>query len=474
MRALLTGAVTSHALRQCSSIATSPAAPSRATTSSGGASPQRLARWLARSAACASRRAAESVISAGRVSVNGVTISSVAHDVHPDSDKIALDGALIRAPRPVELYLAHKLPGELVSLSDPEGRPLFFDRLRAMGIPAGVKAVGRLDYASEGLLLLTNDGGVSRFLESPSSGVSRFYRLRVYGSPDSLARTVAAFRRGATVDGVAYRPADVRVLSTEEATKRFGSDAGGSSGGMTAPKSGQASSSSSSGASTESVFPEGSASSSGGPGRDRPAGGPRQNAWLQITLYEGKNREIRRVCEAHGLSVTRLVRVGFGPYSLSGLGRGDVLQIAHVPRWIREMRPQRVRHSFDRSSSSSSSSSTYNDRPERDPLLHRVDSLKDSGIIGSGSRTREEGGFQSSYRSRSVSRTDREDALTRPDRSQHRSFDNGMPSGRRKKSDYSKSTAGDGSAAAAHRESYPSPPLLRGLKTSWEVAEPRT
>ena len=221
---------------------------------------ERIAKHLARAGLC-SRREAERMIAAGRVAVDGHTLETPAFLV-PANSAITVDGKPIGAAKPAELWRYHKPPGLITSHDDPQGRPTVFASLpKDLG---RVLSVGRLDLASEGLLLLTNDGGLSRLLER--SDWLRRYRVRVYGQPD--AARLAALAKGITVDGVRY-------------------------GQITAVLDSQT-------------------------GR---------NAWLTLGLKEGKNREVRRVLEHMGLQVNRLIRTAYGPFQLGSLKRRDVAHI---------------------------------------------------------------------------------------------------------------------------------------------------
>ena len=221
---------------------------------------ERIAKHLARAGLC-SRREAERMIAAGRVAVDGHTLETPAFLVTANS-AITVDGKPIGAAKPAELWRYHKPPGLITSHDDPQGRPTVFASLpKDLG---RVLSVGRLDLASEGLLLLTNDGGLSRLLER--SDWLRRYRVRVYGQPD--AARLAALAKGITVDGVRY-------------------------GQITAVLDSQT-------------------------GR---------NAWLTLGLKEGKNREVRRVLEHMGLQVNRLIRTAYGPFQLGSLKRRDVAHI---------------------------------------------------------------------------------------------------------------------------------------------------
>ncbi len=229
----------------------------------------RIAKVLSR-AGVASRRDAERMIMEGRVSVNGQVVETPALNVGP-GDRISVDGSEIDPPDPVRIWLYHKPAGLVTTAKDEEGRETIFDHMPE-GLPY-VMPVGRLDLTSEGLLLLTNDGGVKRRLELPSTAWLRRYRVRVNGEPGEAA--LAAMRAGVTVDGVAYAPMEVRL--------------------------------------------------------DRQQGA---NAWLTVGLREGRNREIRRVMEHLGLRVNRLIRISYGPFQLGELAPGAVEEVR--PRVVRD------------------------------------------------------------------------------------------------------------------------------------------
>ncbi|MDA7428071.1 pseudouridine synthase [Primorskyibacter aestuariivivens] len=222
----------------------------------------RIAKVLAR-AGVASRREAERMIEAGRVSVNGEQITRAALNV-TDKDKITVDGKPLDAPEPPRLWLYHKPTGLVTTHKDEQGRATIFDDLPE-DMPR-VMSVGRLDLNSEGLLLLTNDGGIKRKLELPSTGWLRRYRVRVKGRPSD--EMLEPLRKGTHVDGTDYQPMIVSL--------------------------------------------------------DRQQGA---NAWLTVGLREGKNREIRRAMESIGLSVNRLIRVSYGPFQLGQLKAGAVEEV---------------------------------------------------------------------------------------------------------------------------------------------------
>ena len=222
----------------------------------------RIAKVIAR-AGIASRRDAEKIIEAGRVSVNGMSISSPALNVL-SSDRIVVDGKELRSPEPARLWLYHKPIGLVTTTRDEQGRTTIFDELPPE-LPR-VMSVGRLDLNSEGLLLLTNDGGLKRKLELPSTGWLRKYRVRVNGRPQE--KTFEPLRKGIVIEGEKFQPMQISI--------------------------------------------------------DRQQGA---NAWLTVGLREGKNREIRRAMEAVSLSVNRLLRGSNGPFQLGNLKSGEVEEV---------------------------------------------------------------------------------------------------------------------------------------------------
>ncbi|ETX29881.1 pseudouridine synthase [Roseivivax isoporae] len=229
----------------------------------------RIAKVIAR-AGLASRREAERLIEARRVTVNGTVIDSPALNV-TSADRITVDGRPLGAAEAPRLWRYHKPSGLVSTTRDEQGRPTIFDALPE-DMPR-VMSVGRLDLNSEGLLLLTNDGGIKRQLELPSTGWLRRYRVRVNGSPSDA--TFEPLRQGIEVDGIRFQPMIITL--------------------------------------------------------DRQQGA---NAWLTIGLREGKNREIRRAMADVGLSVNRLIRVSYGPFQLGQLGRGEVEEVR--PRIVRD------------------------------------------------------------------------------------------------------------------------------------------
>ncbi len=222
----------------------------------------RIAKVLARAGTC-SRRDAEKYIADGRVCVNGRRLDTPAFNVTA-KDHITVDDKPLAEPDPPRLWQFHKPTGLVTSARDPEGRPTVFQKLPA-SLPR-LNSVGRLDINTEGLLLLTNDGGLKRYLELPTTGWLRRYRVRAFGRADSAR--LAALKDGITLDGVTYRSIDV-VLERQQGS----------------------------------------------------------NVWLNVALREGKNREIKRVLEHLGMKVNRLIRLSFGPFQLGQLEAGCVEEI---------------------------------------------------------------------------------------------------------------------------------------------------
>lgn len=223
---------------------------------------ERIAKYLAR-AGVASRREAEKLIEQGIVTVNGETLTTPAVKVTPDMD-IRVDGTRIGRPERPRLWRFHKPDGLVTTHKDPQGRPTVFDAL-AGRLPR-VISVGRLDLTTEGLLLLTNDGGLARLLELPSTGWTRRYRVRAYGR--TTQRDLDALSDGVEIDGVQYGPIRARV--------------------------------------------------------DQVQGG---NSWITLSINEGKNREVRNVMRHLGLQVNRLIRTAYGPFQLGKLQKGAFEEI---------------------------------------------------------------------------------------------------------------------------------------------------
>ncbi len=207
-------------------------------------------------AGVASRRTAETLIVEGRVTVNGETVRELGSKADPDRDDIRVDGRRVKPPGRRRYILLNKPRGYITTRSDPEKRPTVIDLLTTGGVREYVYPVGRLDYDSEGLLLLTSDGELAEKLTHPRHGIGREYHVRIRGVPDD--RALARLRKGIALDGERTAPATVDIHKVVES-----------------------------------------------------AHGP--DAILSIVIYEGRNRQVRRMCEAVGHPVSRLKRVRIGP-----------------------------------------------------------------------------------------------------------------------------------------------------------------
>lgn len=258
---------------------TAPEAPGQDDASFDSTAGERVAKALAR-AGVASRRDVERLIEAGRVAINGRVLTTPAVKVAP-GDILTVDGAVVSNAEPTRMWRYHKPVGLVTTHKDPHERPTVFDALAASapGLPR-VISVGRLDLNSEGLLLLTNDGALARALELPATGWMRRYRARAHGRTDQAK--LDRLKDGITIDGVRYGPIEARLDKVKE-------------------------------------------------NRD---GTTPANVWITVALTEGKNREVRKVLEALGLKVNRLIRLSYGPFQLGVLGAGQVEEIG--PRVIRE------------------------------------------------------------------------------------------------------------------------------------------
>ena len=232
---------------------------------------ERVAKALAR-AGVASRREVERLIEAGRVAINGKVLTTPAIKVQP-GDFLTVDGQLVAEREPTRIFRYHKPTGLMTTHNDPKGRPTVFQSL-PKELPRLI-SVGRLDLNSEGLLLLTNDGELSRALETPSNAWVRRYRARAFG--DTTQAKLDTLKDGITVEGVKYGAIDTA--------------------------------------------------------HDKAGGG--KNIWIPVSLSEGKNREVRKVLEALGLKVNRLIRMSYGPFALGPLEAGQIEEVG--PRVIREL-----------------------------------------------------------------------------------------------------------------------------------------
>lgn len=227
---------------------------------------ERIAKLLAR-AGVASRREVERMIADGRVRLDDVVVETPA-TVLPDLRGVTVDGRAVRAAEPTRLFLFHKPSGLITAERDPNGKPTIYTALRN-ALPKGtprVMPVGRLDLNTEGLLLLTNDGELKRALELPASGVPRTYRARTFG--EITQAQLEELIEGIEIGGIRYGAIDANM---ERRTGR--------------------------------------------------------NQWIELTLAEGKNREVRRVLEHLGLEVSRLLRTAYGPFHLGDLPRGSAWEV---------------------------------------------------------------------------------------------------------------------------------------------------
>ncbi len=224
--------------------------------------PMRIAKAMAHAGLC-SRRDAEKWIEAGRVAVNGKVLTTPAHVVSA-TDTIVVDGKPLPQSAPARLWRYNKPKGLITSHKDPLGRKTVFEALPEK-LPR-VVSVGRLDINTEGLLLLTTDGGLARHLELPSTGWLRRYRVRAHGHATQNA--LDKLQGGVTIDGMSYGPIEARL--------------------------------------------------------EREQG---RNVWLVLALREGKNREVKRIAEHLGLVVNRLIRISFGPFALGDLVSGTVEEV---------------------------------------------------------------------------------------------------------------------------------------------------
>jgi 23S rRNA pseudouridine2605 synthase len=226
--------------------------------------PQRIAKLLAR-AGVASRREVERMIAEGRIAIGGSKVETPA-TLLESLDGVTVDGQAVAKPQSARLYRFYKPTGVLTAANDPKGRATIYDRLPA-GLPR-LMPVGRLDYNTEGLLLLTNDGGLKRQLELPATGIPRTYRARAYGTVSQAQLEELA--EGVTIEGLRYGSINANL------------ERGTASG---------------------------------------------RNCWIEMTLTEGKNREVRRVLEHLGMQVSRLIRLSYGPFTAEGLTMGGISEV---------------------------------------------------------------------------------------------------------------------------------------------------
>ena len=224
--------------------------------------PQRIAKLLAR-AGIASRRDIERMIAEGRIALNGEKLTTPA-TLLENLAGVTVDGKPVKPPAAAKLFLFYKPAGALTAARDPKGRPTIYDKLPP-GLPR-LMPVGRLDYMTEGLLLLTNDGELKRQLELPKTGVVRRYRARAFG--DVTQDQLEQLSEGVTIEGIRYGSIDANL---ERRTGR--------------------------------------------------------NCWIEMALTEGKNREVRNVLAHLGLQVSRLIRISYGPFTVEGMQPGDIGEV---------------------------------------------------------------------------------------------------------------------------------------------------
>ncbi len=210
-----------------------------------------------------SRREAEQLIADGHVTLNHKILKTAAINV-TEADQIRINGKLLPQAEDSKLWRYHKPDGLVVSHKDPQGRPSVFDKLRQQ-LPR-VMSIGRLDINTEGLLLLTNDGEIERLLELPSSGWIRRYRVRAYGKMDDAG--LERLKGGVEIEGVRYGPVEAKIETSQG-----------------------------------------------------------DNVWMTVSIREGKNREVKKICDYLGLQVNRLIRTNFGPFQLGDLKRGGIEEI---------------------------------------------------------------------------------------------------------------------------------------------------
>lgn len=213
----------------------------------------------------ASRRGAEELILQGRVKINGQTINSLSVKVMPD-DIVSVDGRDAVLYQS-EIYMYHKPTGLVTTHSDEQGRKTVFDSL-PRHLPRLI-SIGRLDINSEGLLVLTNDSKISEYFENPKNKIERTYKIRLFGRLNE-AKLAQVAREGLIYNGIKYQPFDYEMISATD-----------------------------------------------------------NNCWISITIREGKNREIRNIIEFLGLQISRLIRIGYGDFSLGSLAQGKIIKVAN-------------------------------------------------------------------------------------------------------------------------------------------------
>ncbi len=269
----------------------SPKTPPKTPRSADRPEGDRIAKLLAR-AGIASRREIERMIDDRRITLNGKPVETPATFL-TNLRGVAVDGKAVGPIEPSQLYAFHKPTGLLTAERDFTGRATIYDAL-VNALPKGtprLMPIGRLDLNTEGLLLLTNDGGLKRQMELPASGIPRTYRARAFG--DVSQEQLEALAEGIEIDGVRY--------GSINANKEHGGKGGG------------------------------------------------RNQWIEMTITEGKNREVRRVLEYLGLEVSRLIRTAYGPFELADLGRGQAVRIrkGDLDRFVSTLKQARKHSKLD-------------------------------------------------------------------------------------------------------------------------------
>lgn len=225
---------------------------------------QRIGKWIAHSGFC-SRRDAEKLIAEGRVAVDGKKIDTPAIKL-ADPTGITIDGKALPEAEKTSMWMLYKPKGVITTHKDPQNRPTVFSLLPD-NMPR-VISIGRLDFNTEGLLLLTNDGELARHLELPSTGWIRKYRVRAFGKLDE--RKLKQVEQGVTIEGIQYAPAKIALQKQKEKG---------------------------------------------------------HNIWMDVAVTEGKNREVRKLLEYMGLTVNRLIRTAYGPFQLLDMKPGEYQQV---------------------------------------------------------------------------------------------------------------------------------------------------
>ncbi len=231
----------------------------------------RLNKFLALAGVC-SRRDAEKLIDEGRVSINGKSVTPPA-PLLTGTEVVKVDGKIVTAATDIKVWAFYKPSGLVTTHKDEQYRTTVFDYLKEEGLDERVISVGRLDLNSEGLLLLTNNGGFAQFAESPKTEWERIYRVRVFGEIQAI--DFEQLQQGMTIDGINYREV---IIEPEQDFNHKG-----------------------------------------------------KNAWLRVILKEGKNREIRKIMEYFNLQVNRLIRISYGPYNLEKLNPGEWMEVSASP-----------------------------------------------------------------------------------------------------------------------------------------------